>query len=95
MELILVIDADGLENVEVFNKHLLKEGFVPVEGEAFVYTASSTTTTFATKAYILEVVKVGLSKTQFNECKLIFQLDDLPWQAYKFDHTTHNFEEAK
>ncbi|WP_228126504.1 hypothetical protein [Candidatus Marinarcus aquaticus] len=95
MELILVVDVEGLEDKERFNKHLKKEGFVLVEGEELVYTATSNTTTFSTKAYILEVVKVGLKKSGFKECKLIFQLDELPWQAYKFDHSTNDFEEAK
>lgn len=95
MELILVVDVQGLEDTEMFNKHLKKEGFIKVEEEEFVYTATSNTTTFSTKAYILEVVKVGLNKSGFKECKLIFQLDELPWQAYKFDHSTNDFEEAK
>ena len=95
MELLLIIDVKGLENKEIFNKHLKKEGFSSVEGEEFVYTATSTTTTFSTKAYILEVVKVGLSKTSFESCKLIFQLDELPFQGFVFDKTTNDFEVAQ
>ncbi len=94
MELLLIIDVQNLKDKEIFEKHLKKEGFNPVENEQFVYTATSTTTTYATKAYILEVVKVALSKTQFDSCKLIFQLDELPFQAYIFDKTQNDFEEA-
>ncbi|WP_419770487.1 MAG: hypothetical protein ACNI3C_01480 [Candidatus Marinarcus sp.] len=95
MDVLLVIEAVGLENKEIFNKHLVKEGFIAVEGEELVYTGNSTSTTFSTKAYILEVVKVGLSKTSFKSCKLIFQLDELPFQAFKFDKTTNDFEVAQ
>ncbi|MFA6789604.1 MAG: hypothetical protein WCR15_07960 [Arcobacteraceae bacterium] len=95
MDVLLIIDIQGLHDKTVFEKHLKKEGFIPVEAEEFVYTATSTTTTFSTKAYILEVVKVGLSKTSFEACKLIFQLGEFPFQAYKFDKNTHDFEEAK
>ncbi len=94
MELLLIIDTENLKDKEIFEKHLKKEGFNPVENEQFVYTATSTTTTYATKAYILEVVKVALGKTQFDSCKLIFQLDELPFQAYKFDKAQNSFEEA-
>ncbi|MFA7084282.1 MAG: hypothetical protein WC141_07095 [Arcobacteraceae bacterium] len=94
MDVLLIIDIQGLQDKIVFEKHLKKEGFNLVEGEELVYTATTTTTTFSTKAYILEVVKVGLSKTSFDSCKLIFQLGDLPFQGYKFDKKTNDFEEA-
>ena len=59
IEVLVLLDVGGLEDKEKFEKHVKKEGFKPVEGEDFVYTATSTTTTFSTKAYILEVFKTG------------------------------------
>ena len=66
IEVLVLLDVGGLEDKEKFEKHVKKEGFKPVEGEDFVYTATSTTTTFSTKAYILEVFKKGLQKNKFN-----------------------------
>ena len=66
IEVLVLLDVGGLEDKEKFEKHVKKEGFNPVEGEDFVYTGHSTTTTFSTKAYILEVFKKGLQKNKFN-----------------------------
>lgn len=95
MNVLLIIDIEGLQDKTAFEKHLKKEGFNPVEKEELVYIGTSTTTTFSTKAYILEVLKVGLSKTTFESCKFVFQLDEWPIQAYKFDKRTNEFEEAQ
>ena len=95
IEVLVLLDVGGLEDKEKFEKHVKKEGFKPVEGEDFVYTATSTTTTFSTKAYILEVFKKGLQKNKFNDANLIFLLNETPYPAYYYDKTTNDFEEVK
>ena len=95
LEVIVLLDVGGLEDKEKFEKHVKREGFIPVEGEEFVYTASSTTTTFATKAYILEVFRKGLDKNSFSDANLVFLLNETPYPPYYFDKTTNNFEEVK
>ena len=45
IEVLVLLDVGGLEDKEKFEKHVKKEGFKTVEGEDFVYTATSTTTT--------------------------------------------------
>ena len=37
MKVALVVDAKGLENRQLFEKHLKREGFLPIEGEDFAY----------------------------------------------------------
>ena len=56
IEVVVLLDVGGLEDKEKFEKHVKKEGFKAIEGEDFVYTAHSTTTTFSTKAYSIRVV---------------------------------------
>jgi hypothetical protein len=95
IEVIVLLDIGGLEDKEKLEKHLKKEGFKVVEGEDFVYTANSSTTTFSTKAYILEVFKKGLQKNKFNDANLIFLLNETPYPTYYYDKTTNDFELAQ
>ncbi len=95
LDVLVLLDVAGLEDKEKFEKHVKREGFSPVEGENFVYTAKSTTTTFSTKAYILEVFKKGLQKNEFSDANLIFLLNETPYPAYYYDKQTNDFEEAK
>lgn len=95
IELIIILDVIGLEDKEKFEKHVKREGFQIVEEEEFVYTAKSSTTTFATKAYILEVFKKGLQKTNFESCNMVFLLNETPYPPYFYDKTTNDFEEVK
>lgn len=95
INILIILEVRNLANKEVFEKHILKEGFKILEGERFVYTGESSTTTFSTKAYILEVFKVGLQKTTFDSCDLIFLLNETPYPAYTYDKTVSDFEEIK
>lgn len=92
IEVLILLDVVELEDKERFEKYLKKEGFKNVEGEEFVYTGHSTTTTFSTKAYILEVFKKGLQKTNFKSANLIFLLNETPYPAYYYDKNTNEFE---
>ena len=95
IEVVVLLDVGGLEDKEKFEKHVKKEGFKAIEGEDFVYTAHSTTTTFSTKAYILEVFRKGLQKNSFNDANLIFLLNETPYPTYYYDKTTNDFELAQ
>lgn len=92
IELIVILEIEKLEDKQVFEKHVIKEGFERVDSEEFVYTAKSSTTMFATKAYILEVFKKGLQKTDFEEASLIFLLNETAYPAYTYDKKTNDFE---
>jgi hypothetical protein len=95
IEVLVIVDVTRLKDKEIFEKHVIKEGFLKVPNEEFVYTGKSTTTTFSTKAYILEVFKKGLQKTEFESCNMIFLLNETPYPPYVYDKTTNDFEEAK
>ena len=92
IEVLVLLDVSGLEDIEKFEKHVKKEGFKTVEGEKHVYTGHSTTTTFSTKAYILEVFKKGLQKAGFIDANLIFLLNETPYPPYIYDKNTNDFE---
>lgn len=95
IEVLILLDVAGLEDKEKFEKHVKKEGFSLVDGENFVYTGKSSTTTFSTKAYILEVFRKGLQKNSFSAANLIFLLNETPYPAYYYDKTTNDFELSK
>ncbi|MGM0520341.1 MAG: hypothetical protein ACQERD_11950 [Campylobacterota bacterium] len=95
IDVLVLLDVGGLQDKHKFEKHVKKEGFSVVEGEQFAYSAKSTTTTFATKAYILEVFKKGLQKSGFLEANLIFLLNETPYPAYYYDKDTNQFELIK
>ena len=92
IDVLVLLDVDGLQDRDKFEKHVKKEGFIKVPNEDFVYTANSTTTTFATKAYILEVFKKGLQKSSFLGASLVFLLNETPYPAYTYDKNTNDFE---
>ncbi|MCP4970620.1 MAG: hypothetical protein GY932_08520 [Arcobacter sp.] len=95
IEVLILLDVAELEDKKKFEKHLVKEGFTVLEGEDYVYTAKSSTTTFSTKAYILEVFKKALQKTNFDTANLIFLLNETPYPAYYYDKSTNDFELSK
>lgn len=95
IEVLVLLDVAGLEDKEKFEKHIKREGFKVFEDEPFVYTAKSSTTTFSTKAYILEVFKKGLQKNKFTDANLIFLLNETPYPPYYYDKRTNDFEEKK
>lgn len=92
MEVLVILDINKLENQELFEAHIKKEGFTVQENENFVYTANSSTSMFATKAYILEVFKKALKTTSFDEASMVFLLNETSYPAYFYDERTNDFE---
>ncbi len=95
MKVVLIVDVLNLADRPVFEKHLKREGFIKIEGEDFAYEGEAHTHLFNTRAYILEVVTKGLSKSGFDECRIIFQIGENPMEAYIFDEQKREFVEAK
>lgn len=95
IDVLVLLDIVGLEDRDKFEKHVKKEGFNKAENEEFVYTGNSTTTTMATKAYILNVFKKALQKAGFKDAKIIFLLNEIAYPPYIFDHDTDDFELEK
>ncbi len=92
MHVILIVEANGLQNEEIFESHLKNEGFTPIEGESFAYEGTTTTHLFNTRAYILEVVGKGLQKAGCNGCKIVFEVGTNPMEAYLFNMAKNLFE---
>jgi hypothetical protein len=94
MQVILVLEIEGLSDKVLFEKHLKKEGFTPIVDEPFSYEGTTTTHLFSTRAFILEVVDKGLKKSGFLTCKLMFQVGENPMEAYVFDTLLGEFKEV-
>jgi len=95
IDVLVLLEVDGLQDIEKLEKHLKKEGFKKIENEEFAYTGNSTTTTFATKAYILEVFKKALQKARFDSARLVFLLNETSYPPYFYDKNTNSFELLK
>jgi len=91
MKVTLVVDVEGLENKQIFEKHLEREGFFPIEDENFSYLGEATSHIFNTRTYILEVVSKGLEKTSFEACRIIFEIGENPMELFIFDKTINEF----
>ena len=91
MKVVLVVDIVGLQDIDIFNKHLKKEGFKQIAGEEFAYEGEAHTHMFNTRAYIIEVVSKGLAKTNFSDCKIIFQIGENPMEAYVYNKNKKDF----
>ena len=94
MNVILVVDVEGLVDQTAFEKHLKKEGLTPLKGELFVYEGNTTTHMFSTRAFILEVMEKGLKKSGFASCKIMFQVGENPMEAYLFSQENDTFEQV-
>ncbi|WP_041671973.1 hypothetical protein [Sulfurospirillum barnesii] len=92
MHVVLIVEVEGLKDKVIFEKHLKKEGFTPIEEEEFAYEGDTTTHLFSTRAFILEVVEKGLKKSGFLTCKIMFQVGENPMEAYRFSHENNTFE---
>ena len=91
MKVLLVIDIQDLKDKTKFDKHLKKEGFLPIENENFAYEGEAHTHLFNTRAYIMDVISKGLEKSDFDSCKLMFQVGENPMEAYAYNHKKKNF----
>lgn len=95
MHVLLVVDVQDLENKELFEAHLKKEGFNPIAGEEYAYEGESTTPVFHTRAYIFQVVGKALEKSPSSHCAIMTQLGENPMESYLFDHNSKQFQEIK
>lgn len=95
MKVALVVDVENLGDKQIFESHLLKEGFSRIKGEDFAYVGKAVSHLFNTRTYILEVVSKGLKKTSFDHCRIIFEIGDNPMEIFLFDKSKNEFLEFK
>ncbi len=93
-QVVLLVDAEGLEDREKFEKHLKREGLESIEDEEFAYGGESHTHLLGTRAYLLDVVKKALKKSGFKSCRIMFQIGENPPEAYRFDLDADEFVEV-
>jgi len=85
------MDVQGLKDKTKFDKHLKKEGFLPIKNENFAYEGEAHTHLYNTRAYIMDVISKSLEKSDFNSCKLMFQVGENPMEAYVYNYKKKNF----
>ncbi len=92
IDVLVLLEIEGLQDVEGFEKLVKRKSFKAVEGEKHVYTSISTTTLITTKTFILQIFKEALEKAGFESAKLVFLLNETPYTPYIYDKTTKDFE---
>ena len=94
-KVVLIVDVQNIVDKDIFEKHLKREGLKKVDNEDFAYEGEAHTHIFNTRAYILDVVSKGLSKTNFDNCKIIFQIGENPIEAYIYEKMKKEFRQAE
>lgn len=94
-EVVLVIDGLHVKNIEPFEKHLKKEGFLRVENEEFAYVGKGTLSLMHTRAFIFETLKQAMKLSSTNELMLSCLMGGNPLEYYFFDNKEEVFKEIK
>jgi hypothetical protein len=84
--LMFEINTEDREPIKAFFK---KKGFEEVEEMTFF--SQSNTNMFATKTYLIEMSKDALSRVEFTEAKMIFQLNEFEPECFIFDIDSKEF----
>lgn len=95
MDVILITQVENLGDRDIFEKHLKKEGFLPIENESFAYQGSTTTSLMHTETFILHIVKDALNQARFSTCKLIFQVGNNEMKAFMIEKNQEEFIRAQ
>ena len=92
IEVLVLLEVEGLQDVEGFEKFVKRKSFKAVEKEKHVYVSTSTTTLMTTKTFILQIFKEALEKAGFADAKLVFLLNETPYPPYIYNKNTNDFE---
>jgi len=84
-EVILVVNMPDLGDKEVFEKHLKREGFRPIENEPFSYLGETDTPKVNTVLYIFSAIERAMQKSGTSSGSIIFQIGQYPMEAYRYD----------
>jgi hypothetical protein len=96
MEVVVMLDIDGLKDEDSFIKYLKKEGLEYLkEEEGFVFVGTSSTTTMQTRAFILEIFSKALKEQPIKYCNMVFLIGQNPMESYRFDQNESFFVEVK
>jgi hypothetical protein len=85
VEVVLVIDIEGLLQREAFEKQLKRGGFSPIPDEPFSYISETTTHKINTILHIHSTLKRAITQGGFTSCRVILQIGEYPMEGYRYD----------
>ena len=91
VEVIVVLDVEGLADRTAMEKHLKREGLRPIEGEPFAYLGQTTTDKIRTLLYVQDGVKKALHKGGFVSANMMVSIGEYPMESYRFDRVSESF----
>lgn len=90
-EVILIVSIAGLQDKKAFELYLAEEGFISVPHEPFTYIGTTTTQKINTVLYIFDTVEQAIRKSNFQRCKIVFQIGEYAMEAYQYDKKQNKF----
>lgn len=93
-EVLLVVDGLHVKDKIAFEKHLKKEGFLPIDREEFAYQGEANLPIMNTRAYIFDVLKKALTLSKTKTCTFVCQIGENPLENYIYNEDTKNFDEV-
>lgn len=91
VEVIVVLDVEGLADRAAMEKHLKREGLRPIEGEPFAYLGHTSTDPIRTLLYVQDGVKKALHKGGFASANMMVSIGEYPMESYRFDRESDAF----
>ena len=91
VEVIVVIDVEGLADRTAMEKHLKREGLRPIEGEPFAYLGQTSTDKIRTLLYVQDGVKKALHKGGASSANMMVSIGEYPMESYRFDQERDAF----
>ena len=91
MEVIVVLDVEGLADRTAMEKHLKREGLRPIEGEPFAYLGQTSTDKIRTLLYVHDGIKKALHKGGFDSASMMVSIGEYPMESYRFDRDSDAF----
>ena len=91
VEVIVVLDLEGLADRAAMEKHLKREGLRPIEGEPFAYLGHTSTDKIRTLLYVQDGVKKALHKGECTSANMMVSIGEYPMESYRFDRERDAF----
>jgi len=91
LDVLVVLDIEGVEDRDAMEKHLRREGLHAIDGENFAYLGSTTTEKINTLLYVLDGVKKAIKKGGFSRCTMMVSIGDYPMESYRYDRDKEDF----
>lgn len=80
------------KTLEIFEKHLKKEGFLKIENEEFAYIGKASLSLMHTRAFIFDILKKAMQLSKIDQLSFICQLGNNPFESYIYDRSIKSFQ---